>query len=283
MKSMMVPDPGRKATLNAKAAPPFREIRRKLTAGRYGGGVRIASLLVTLLAWEAYGRQVDPVFLSYPTAIGAAVPAMLATGELSRALASSLQGLLVGLASAVFFGTALGLLMGRYRLIDQIFDLQISALYATPNVALVPLVILWFGLGLAAKIFIIFLAAFFPVVVNTYAGVRNVSRGLVEVALAEGANEAQVLTKIVIPASLPFITVGIRLATGRAVVGMVVAELFTAVSGLGGAIVTYGNAFATDKLFVVIILLALIGLGLNELVRMFDRWMLPWKETERAN
>jgi ABC-type nitrate/sulfonate/bicarbonate transport system permease component len=283
MKSVIVQEPGRTATPNKTAGPTIRDIRRKITAGHYGAGVRIMSLVITLLAWEVYGRQVDPVFLSYPTAIAAAVPAMLASGELGRALVSSLQGLLVGLALAVFFGTALGLLMGRYRLVDQMFDLQISALYATPNVALVPLVILWFGLGLAAKIFIIFLAAFFPVVVNTYAGVRNVSRGLVEVALAEGANEAQVFSKIVIPASLPFITVGVRLATGRAVVGMVVAELFTAVSGLGGAIVTYGNAFATDKLFVVIILLALIGLCLNEMVKMFDKWILPWKETERAS
>ena len=139
--------------------------------------------------------------------------------------------------------------------------------HATPNVALIPLLILWFGLGLLSKIVIIFLAGFFPIIVNTYAGVRNVGRGLVEVALAEGASEAQVFTKIVVPASLPFITTGVRLAMGRAVVAMVVAELFTALSGLGGAIMNYGNAFKTDKLFVIIIVLALLGVGLTESVR----------------
>jgi NitT/TauT family transport system permease protein len=256
---------------------------QNLRAGRHGTIVRISSVALTLIAWEIYGRQVDPVFLSYPTAILAALPAMLASGELLRALWSSLQGLVVGLTLAVVFGTALGLLMGRYRLVDQLLEVQINALYATPNVALVPLVILWFGLGIAAKIFIVFLAAFFPIIVNTYAGVRNVGRGMVEIALAEGANELQIFTKIVLPAALPFILTGIRLAMGRAVVGMVVAELFTAVAGLGGAIVVYGNAFATDKLFVVIILLALIGLALTESVRWSERWLAPWKETERAN
>jgi len=268
---------------NASRRRPQPGLWRDVRAGRHGNLVRFASVALTLLAWEWYGRGVDPVFLSYPTAILAAVPAMLATGELQRAFVSSILGLAIGLAAAISLGTLLGLLMGRYRLIDQLLDVQINALYATPNVALIPLLILWFGLGLLSKVVIIFLAGFFPIIVNTYSGVRNVSRGLVEVALAEGASEAQIFAKIVIPASLPFITTGVRLAMGRAVVGMVVAELFTAVSGLGVAIITYGNAFKTDKLFVIIILLALLGLFLTESVRHLERWLAPWKETERAN
>ena len=135
----------------------------------------------------------------------------------------------------------------------------------------------------ALPISIIFLAGFFPIVINTHAGVRNVGRGLVEVAMAEAANQLQIFTKIIIPASLPFIATGIRLAMGRAVVGMVVAEMFTAVSGLGGAIVSYGNAFATNKLFVIIIVLALLGVSLTESVRWVERRIAPWKETERAD
>jgi NitT/TauT family transport system permease protein len=267
------------AAAGAKRATFWHELR----SGEHGTLVRIASLALTLAVWEWYGRGVDPVFMSYPTAILDAVPAMIASGELPRALLSSMIGLAVGLSLSIVFGTLLGLLMGRYRLVDQILDLQINALYATPNVALIPLLILWFGLGLLSKIVIIFLAAFFPIIVNTYAGVRNVGRGLVEVALAEGANEAQIFTKIVVPASLPFIMTGIRLAMGRAVVAMVVAELFTALAGLGGAIMNYGNAFKTDKLFVVIIVLALLGVSLTESVRYLERKLAPWKETERAN
>jgi NitT/TauT family transport system permease protein len=267
----------------AIAASPVRRLWRQLARGERANLVRFVSVALTLGVWEWYGRGVDPIFLSYPTAIVGAVPGMLATGELQAAFFASVEGLAIGLGMAMVLGITLGLLMGRYRLIDHIFDIQINALYSTPNVSLLPLLILWFGIGLVAKVSIVFLSAFFPIIVNTYSGVRNVSRGLVEVALAEGADEPKVFTKIIMPAALPFIMTGIRLAMPRAVVGIVVAELFTAVTGLGGAIVTYGNAFATDKLFVVIIVLALLGVGLTESTRWLERRLAPWKETERAS
>jgi ABC-type nitrate/sulfonate/bicarbonate transport system permease component len=256
---------------------------RELFAGQRGTLVRVGSLIVTFLVWEWYGRGVDPIFFSYPTAILAAVPDMIRSGELQANFLASIKSMAIGLSLAIVFGTLLGLLMGRYRFFDQLVDVQINALYATPNVALIPLIILWFGLGTTAKVTIIFLAGFFPIVINTHAGVRNISRGLVEVAQAEAANQMQIFSKIVIPASLPFIATGIRLAMGRAVVAMVVAEMFTAVIGLGGAIVNYGNAFATNKLFVIIIVLALLGVSLTESVRWIERRVAPWKETERAD
>lgn len=260
-----------------------RSFVQEALAGRKATTVRVTSVVLTFIIWEWYGRGVDPIFFSYPTAILEAVPAMVRSGELQANLVASLQALAIGLALAIFFGTLFGLLMGRYRFIDQLFDVQINALYATPNVALIPLIILWFGLGLTAKVTIIFLSGFFPIVINTHSGVRNISRGLVEVALAEAASQAQIFTKIVIPAALPFIATGIRLAMGRAVVAMVVAEMFTAVVGLGGAIVNYGNAFATNKLFVIIIVLALLGVSLTESVRWLEKRLAPWKETERAD
>jgi len=238
---------------------------------------------VTLLVWEWYGRGVDPIFLSYPTAILAAVPRMLQQGELQGPFLSSARTLVIGLVLAIAGGTVLGALMGRYRTIDHLLDVQISALYATPNIALIPLLILWFGFGLTSKVVVVFLTAFFPVVVNTYSGVRNISRSMIEIAQAEDASELQILTKIVIPASIPFIMTGIRLAMGRAVVGMVAGEMFTSISGLGGAIVNYGNSFATDKLFVVIIVLALLGIGLTEIVRYAEKRLAPWKITERSD
>lgn len=244
---------------------------------------RTLSVVVTLGIWEWYGRGVDPIFLSYPSAIVAAVPIMLGKGELQTAMSASVQGFVIGFGLAILVGTVVGLFVGRYRLIDHLLSVQINALYSTPNVALIPLLILWFGLGLRSKIVIIFLAAVFPILINTYGGVRNVSRGLVEIAQAEGANEGQVFRRIIVPASLPFIMAGIRLAVGRAVVGMVVAEMFTAITGLGGSIVYYSNAFATDKLFVVIIVLALLGVGLSEAVRYLEQKFALWKETERAS
>ncbi|HEX2565959.1 MAG TPA: ATP-binding cassette domain-containing protein [Burkholderiales bacterium] len=264
-----------------KVAPPRRE--RKFRLADHPNAIRAASLALTLGVWEWYGRGVDPIFFSYPTAIAAAVPQMIASGQLQGALFLTLQGLAAGFGLAIVLGILIGLLMGRYRLLDYLLDVQISALYSTPNVALIPLLILWFGLGMKSKIVIVFLAAFFPIIVNTYGGVRNVSRALVEVAQAEGASEAQIFGKVIVPAALPFIMTGIRLAVGRAVVGMVVAEMFTALTGLGGSIVYFGNTFATDKLFVVIILLALLGVALTEGVKFLEVRLAPWKETERAD
>jgi NitT/TauT family transport system permease protein len=261
----------------------FSKLLRDTLAGQHPRIVYLLSMGVTLGAWEWYGRTVDRVFMSYPTAIIAVVPAMLISGELQRQFAVSVEVLLIGVSFAIVLGTLTGLLMGRYRLVDQLLNIQVTALYSTPNVALIPILMLWFGLGMMSKVVIVFLAGFFPIIINTYAGVRNVSRGMVEVALAEGANEPQIFTKIVIPASLPFIMTGIRLAMGRSVVGMVVAEMFTSISGLGGAIVVYGNAFATDKLFVIIIVLALLGVSLTESVRFLEKRMAPWKESERAS
>lgn len=276
------PPPSPVAAPKAPAAPAPRRARSFYITD-FPNVIRSLSVALALGLWEWYGRGVDPIFMSYPSAIAAAVPAMISKGELQRPLLLTMEGLAVGFLIAVVLGIIVGLLMGRYRLFDYILDMHISALYSTPNVALIPLLILWFGLGMTSKIAIVFLAAFFPIIVNTYGGVRNVGRGLVEIAQAEGASEAQIFGKIIVPACLPFIMAGIRLAVGRAVVGMVVAEMFTAMTGLGGAIMYYSNAFATDKLFVVIIVLALLGVGLTEAVKLIEKRMAPWKETERAN
>ncbi|MBI2371612.1 MAG: ABC transporter permease [Deltaproteobacteria bacterium] len=172
--------------------------------------------------------------------------------------------------------------MGRYRIPEYFFDPHLNALYATPQVALTPLLIMWFGLGLEIKVVLIFLFAFFPILINTMSGVKNVSGSMVEIGRAYRASERQILYKIIIPAALPFIMAGVRLAVGRAVVGMVVAELFSAITGLGAMLTLYGNLFETAKMFVPIIVLSLLGLGFNLAVQALERVLAPWKETERA-
>jgi len=243
---------------------------------------RVGSLLLTLAIWEWYGRGVDPLFFSYPTAILRAVPQMISVGELPEAFASSMQVLAVGWAISVVAGVALGLIMGRYPTANYLLDSQISALYAAPRVSLIPLIILWFGLGLRAKIVVVFLSAFFPVVINARAGVRNLPRSLIEIGLAESASEWQVFRKIVIPASFPYIMAGIRISVGRAVIGMIVAEMFTAITGLGGRIVLYSNRFATDRMLVVVVMLALLGVLLSQAVTLIEARAMPWRLTERA-
>jgi NitT/TauT family transport system permease protein len=244
--------------------------------------IQVTTVGAFLVAWELYGRSLNPIFLSYPTAIALAAVDLVTSGELVAALLKSLQGLAIGFSLAVVVGITLGVLMGRYRSLHHALDPFLTALYSTPGVALIPLIMLWFGLGLSAKIVIIFEACFFPIVMNTFAGVRNVSRANVDVARAYGASERQVMRLVVLPSALPFIMAGIRLAVGRGVIGMVVAEFFTSLSGLGSLIIVFSNAFATAKLFVPVITLSLLGVSLTALAQLLERRLAPWKETERA-
>jgi ABC-type nitrate/sulfonate/bicarbonate transport system permease component len=246
------------------------------------GLVRATSVVVVLSLWEIFGRQVNPLFLSYPSAIARAFFQLLGAGEFERQALGSLQVFAVGLIAALILGIALGLLMGRYRLAEYLLDPFVYALDATPRVALIPVLLLWFGLGTSSKIAIVFLSGLFPVLMNTFSGVRTVSANLVDVGRAYGAREGKIFSKIMLPAALPFVMAGIRLAVGRALIGIITAEMFTAVTGLGALLIRYSSALATDKFFVPVILLALLGVFLSSAVEKLQKRLAPWKETERA-
>jgi ABC-type nitrate/sulfonate/bicarbonate transport system permease component len=242
--------------------------------------IRIVSIIVVLIAWEFFGRQVNPLFMSYPTAILEAARTLIANGELLDAIRSSLTTLLIGFVGASVIGAALGLLIGRYRYFDAATDWFVNALYATPLVALIPLVVLWFGLGDAAKLFIVTLMAMFPVLMNTAVGVRNVPHALIDVSTAFAANERQVFLKIILPASAPYMMTGLRLGIGRAIIAMVVAEFFTSLTGLGALIVKYGNQYDTASMFVPILVLMLLGVGLTSIVRRMEEALAPWRKSD---
>ena len=261
--------------INPSQAKPFR-----LTD--YLRLVRAASVVLFVVLWEYFGRQVNPLFLSYPSAIVKACVQLLIAGEFQRQAIRSLEVYAVGLGAALVLGILLGLLMGRYRLAEYLLDPYVYALDATPRVALIPLLLLWFGLGAPAKIAVVFLSGIFPVLMNTFSGVRTVSGGLVDVGRAYGAGEGKIFTKIIMPAALPFIMAGVRLAVGRALIGIITAEMFTAVTGMGALLIRYSSAFATDKFFVPVIFLALLGVILSGAVEALQRRLAPWKETERA-
>ena len=239
--------------------------------------VRLVSIVLVLAVWEILGRRVNPLFMSYPLAIARAGVTLVASGELLEALASSMLTLLVGFFSAAIIGIVSGLLIGRYRYVDAATDWMVNALYATPLIAIIPLVILWFGLGDAAKLFIVTILAVFPVLINTAAGVRNVPGALLDVGAAFAANERQVFMKIILPAVLPYIMTGLRLGIGRAIIGMVAAEFFTAITGLGALIVKYGNQYDTASMFVPILILMLLGVSLTALVRRVEAMFAPWR------
>jgi len=241
---------------------------------------RVVSVMVVLSSWELLGRQVDPLFMSYPTAIAVAASSMIASGELLSALLASLHTLIYAFTIATVIGITVGMLIGRYKIVDVSTDWLVSALYTTPQVAIIPLVILWFGLGSTAKIFIVTVSAVFPILINTTAGVRNVPAQLIDVGTAFAANERQIFTKVIVPAALPYVMTGLRLGLGRAIIGMVVAEFFTAITGLGAIIVKYGNQYDTASMFVPIFVLMFLGVMLSALLRRAEEWIAPWKTTE---
>jgi len=245
--------------------------------------VKLVTFFIVLVAWEIIGRYVNPLFLASPSAIAIAFVELVRSGELPRAIVTSLVGFLAGISLAIVVGIAIGVVMGRVRMVEYVLEPYVNALYSTPSIALIPLFILWFGVGLASKILIIFALSVFIVIINTFTGVKNLSQSVLDVGGAFGANERQIFRMIILPAALPFIMTGLRLAVGRGILAMIVAEFFTALSGLGGMIVKYGNFFQTAKMFVPIIVVSLFGVLAVELVKHLEVRLAPWKETERAN
>jgi ABC-type nitrate/sulfonate/bicarbonate transport system permease component len=242
--------------------------------------IRLASMVTVIGAWEFAGRGANSLILPYPTAVMKSGATMIASGELLIALTSSLQTLLIGFFTASAIGIVLGLLIGRYRVVDAATDWIINALYATPLVAITPLVILWLGLGDLTKLFIVTILSVFPVLINTAAGVRNVPHALIDVSTAFAANERQVFMKIILPSVVPYMMTGLRLGIGRAIIGMVVAEFFTAMTGLGALIVKYGNRYDTASMFVPILVLMLLGILLTSMVRRAEEHFAPWRMTD---
>jgi ABC-type nitrate/sulfonate/bicarbonate transport system permease component len=251
-----------------------RAVQRQWTATN--AAIRVVSLVLVLTAWELIGRQINPVLFTYPTAVANAAAGMISSGELWRYLSQSLVVLFAGLALAAIFGVALGLIMARFWVIDIALDTYITALYSIPSVALVPVLVLWFGFEITAKTAVVFLFTFFPIVINTYQGVKNVDSHLIEVGRAFRCSEKDLWIHIVLPAAVPFIVAGLRLAIGRGLIGMVLADLYTAITGIGYLIARYASIYRTDAMFVPIVTLGILGITLTGVLRFFERRVAPW-------
>ena len=239
--------------------------------------ITTASICCALILWEIFGRDINPVFGSYPSAIAVAFWQLLQSGQLGSALVESLQPFAVGYFLAIAIGVPIGLIIGRFRWAEAAFGIYITAGYAMPLVALVPLLVLWLGLGFAVKAAVVFLMALFPICINTWLGVTAVPKTLIEVGKSFVAPPMVILRRIVLPATLPYIMAGVRLAVGRAVVAMVIAEFFTTISGLGAVIINSANNFDTATMFVPIIILMVMAIGLNSLIGWVEGKVAPWQ------
>ena len=238
--------------------------------------IRIVSLFSVLTIWQIFGARVDQSLFTTPLAIAEAAVEMVGSGELWTYLAPSLVVLAIGLSLAAVIGVLIGLVLARFWLIDVAFGVYITFLYSIPSVALVPLIVLWAGFATTSKIIILFLFAFFPMVINTYQGVKNVDPKLIEVGRSFRCSERQLWANIVLPSALPFIVTGLRLAVGRGLIGMVLADLYTAISGIGYLIVRTASTYEVNKMFVPIVTLGLLGVTLTACVRFLEVRVAPW-------
>jgi ABC-type nitrate/sulfonate/bicarbonate transport system permease component len=239
--------------------------------------ITTGSVVLVLIVWQLCGPFINPLFGTYPTAIVAAFWKLVGSGKLAAALLDSLRPFAAGYALAIVIGVPLGLLIGRFRVLEAAIGIYVTAGFAMPLVALVPLLVLWLGLGFAVKVAIIFLMSVFPICINTWLGVAAVPKTLIEVGKSFVAPDHVILRRIILPATLPYIMAGVRLAVGRAVVAMVIAEFFTSISGLGAIIQTSANNFGTATTFVPIIIIMLLAVSLNFLVGAIERWVAPWQ------
>jgi ABC-type nitrate/sulfonate/bicarbonate transport system permease component len=250
---------------------------RRLRRGRLGEtGAAVVFGLVLLGLWQLVGSRVQPILLSSPAAVAVEAAKLIGDGTLAAAFASSLEAFVPGYLLAVAVGVPVGLVVGRYRLAEAAAGPYVTAGYTTPLVALLPLFIVWFGIGFAAKVAIVFTLTVFQVIINTWRGVQAVPKSLKEVGSAFGLSQPQIMWKIIVPGTLPHIMTGLRLGVGRAIIGIVVAEFFTAVGGLGGIIINAGNSFDTARMFVPIILILLWGVVLTWLVGIVERRLASW-------
>jgi NitT/TauT family transport system permease protein len=273
-------------------APPI--VRSYLAHERAILGV--AALLAVLLAWEGLGRgwwadllspllghaadalRLKPIFVSSPSAVAAAAWSLFwVSGKIWPHLAASGLELMLGLGISLLVGVPLGLVCGRYRLLSHAVAPFVSALNATPQVALLPLVVLWIGTGLSARVFIIVLLTVLPLFINAHAAVRTTDPKLLTVARSFAAPELFTFRSIIVPSAIPFLLAGLRLAIGRGMIGIVVGELYGGATGVGFLINRAGATFETDVVFVGVFTIVAAGLVLTDLVRRIETAVSAWR------
>lgn len=258
-------------------------MQRKFLARR---NVRIVtSGVVLIVIWHVLARVVvhNPLFLPTPSEVLQIGIQVTATGELLTHIAASARHFLLGSAAGFVIGMLLGMIMATSKMMFDYLDWWVSAAYTAPLVAFTPLFIMWFGIGTVSKSVVVFLLVVFPVIINTMAGIRSVDRNLVDVAVSFGASRREVLWKVMVPWSVPFILSGARIGVGRGVVGVFVAELFAgAGKGVGWQIQSASQVFNMPLMFVDIIVLAVAGIALNALVQWVERRVAPWRPETSA-
>ncbi|NMC50660.1 MAG: ABC transporter permease [Desulfovibrio sp.] len=240
---------------------------------------RLAIVALFFICWETGARtgHLDPFFFSSPGEIGRDLWGLFATGKIFPHLAMTMKEVLAGLGLGTLCGVAAGVVLGRNEFLARILDPVIMGLYAIPKIAIAPLFVLWFGLGIAGKIVFTWVVVFFLIFFNTYAGMRAVDQELADAVRAMGASRWQILVKVSIPSCTPWILVGLRASLGASLVAAIVGEFVAADTGLGHLIMEGGTLFMTQRVLAVVLVLSLIVILMDLCLRFLERRFMAWK------
>ncbi len=241
---------------------------------------RLGFLAALLALWSVAAARMGSIVVPSPLATFEAAIRLIGDGVLLSAVGDSLRVYLSGFVLAVVLAVPLGVVMGGFRVFGKTLEVYVFALAATPRVAFIPLIIVLLGLGIEAKVFIVFLGALMPILINTYAGVLAADTELIEMARSVGASRARIFGAIVLPGAVPYVITGLRIGATIGLINTVVAELYTAVRGLGGLLAIYGNTFRMAEYFVVVLALALIGVIVTESLRYAEVRVSRWREVD---
>lgn len=236
----------------------------------------IASVVVFLALWQIVGASINPILMATPVSVAQAFWTIIADGTLVPAFARAMEVLAVGFALATAVGIALGVVMGRSRSADRVISPYVSFFQATPLIGLVPLVVIWFGIGFEAEVVVTFLLAVWSIIINTSEGVRNTPQSLLDMARVYHAGERSTVRQIAIPYAVPYIFAGLRIALAKALIGVIIAEMDVSLKGLGGLITNFGDAFQTASLMAALITSSLVGVVGTVVLELLRRWIAPW-------
>lgn len=261
---------------DASVASPERRPRRAGQGLKNRWTLSLLSLLVFLAIWQIVGDRVDPILLATPVNTAKALWDLLTSGQLGPAFGSAMRDLALGYGLAVVIGIAVGVVVGRSRTIEHIFNPYINFFQATPLIALVPLIVIWFGVGLEARVAVTFMLAIWSIIINTSTGVKETPDPLLDVGRVYKFSRLQTVNRIALPNAVPSIFAGLRIALGKALIGMIIAQMEVSVSGLGGLIINYGNAFKTAYLLAAVFTASLVGTVAAVLLDVLRRWWFPW-------
>jgi NitT/TauT family transport system permease protein len=275
---------------------PTLSLSKRLT--RFGGGhsrrpsfantragkvaLPLLSLVIFFGAWQIVGSNTNPILFTTPVKVAQAFWDLLTTGVLLPAFGGALRDLAIGYGLAAVVGITVGLAMGRSPIIERMLNPYVNFFQATPLIALVPLVIIWFGVNLEARVVVVFILAVWSIVINTTTGVKQTSPSLLDVGRIYKLNGFQVVRNVQLPNAVPHVFAGLRIALGKALIGVMIAQMEISVTGLGGIVINYGDAFKTAYLLAGVVTASAVGVVAAVALEVIRKRLFPWTEDEES-